>query len=106
MRDKKQAALRREYRSKFFKGNRLSYFVMLLSAVLFSALNLAVAWLSQQLIDTVSGVPGSFELGVLTLLTVGLILLIIPLKALNYVSQPRFMRKAMTQFKGLAVPCF
>ena len=102
MRDKKQAALRREYSSKFFKGNRLSYFVMLLSAVLFSALNLAVAWLIQQLIDTVSGVPGSYELGILTLLTVGLILLIIPLKALNYISQPRFMRKAMTQFKGFA----
>lgn len=75
---------------------------MLLSAVLLGALNLAVIWLIQQLIDTVSGVPGSFGLGILTLLTIVFILLIIPLKALNYVSQPRFMRKAMTQFKGLA----
>ena len=102
MKDKKRLVMRREYRSRFFKGNRLSYFVMLLSAVLFGALNLAVTWLIQQLIDTVSGVPGSLELGLLTLMTVGLILLIIPLKALNYVSEPRFMRKAMTQFKGLA----
>lgn len=102
MKDKTQAALRREYSSRFFKGNRLSYFFMLLSAVLFSALNLAATWLIQQLIDTVSGVPGSLGLGMLALLTVGLILLIIPLKALNYVSQPRFMRRAMTQFKELA----
>ena len=102
MKDKKQAALRREYNSRFFKGNRLSYFAMLLSAVLFSALNLAVTWLIQQLIDAVSGEPDSLELGMLAWLTVGLILLIIPLKALNYVSQPRFMRTAMTQFKGLA----
>ena len=103
MKDKKRLVMRREYRSRFFKGNRLSYFVMLLSAVLFGALNLAVTWLIQQLIDTVSGVPGSLELGLLTLMTVGLILLIIPLKALNYVSEPRFTRKAMTQFKGLAI---
>lgn len=102
MKDKKQAALRREYRSIFFKGNRLPYFAMLLSAVLFGVLNLAVTWLVRQLIDTVSGVPGSFGLGRLTLLAVGLILLIIPFKALNYLSQPRFMRRAMTQFKGLA----
>lgn len=94
--------MRKQYISKFYKGNRLAYFAMLLSAVLFGALNLAVVWLIQQLIDTVSGVPGSLGLGVLVFLTVGLILLIIPLKALNYISQPRFMRKAMTRFKGLA----
>lgn len=101
MKDKKQYVMRKQYISKFYKGNRLSYFVMLLSAVLFSALNLAVSWLIQQLIDTVSGVPDSLGLGTLTLLTVGLILLIIPLKMFNYVSQPRFMKRAMTQFKRL-----
>lgn len=102
MKDKNQTMLRREYHSRFFKGNRLSYFVMLLSAVLLGTLNLAVIWLIQQLIDTVSGVPGSLGLGILTLLAIAFILLIIPLKGLNYVSQPRFMRKAMTQFKGFA----
>ncbi|MCH5275908.1 MAG: ABC transporter ATP-binding protein [Lachnospiraceae bacterium] len=102
MKDKKQAALRRAYTSRFFKGNRLAYFAMLLSAVLFSTLNLTVTWLIQQLIDTVSGVPGSLELDILALITVGIILMIIPLKALDYISEPRFMRRAMTQFKKLA----
>ena len=102
MKDKKQAALRREYLSRFFKGNRLAYFAMLVSSVLFSALNLAVTWLIQQFIDTVSGVPGALKLDTLTLLTVGFILLIIPLKVLDYASKPHFMRRAMTQFKELA----
>ena len=102
MRDKTQKALRKPYVSRFYKGNRLAYFIMLLSAALFSALNLSVAWLIQQMIDTVSGVPGSLEINVLAVLTIGAVLLIIPFKALNFVSQPRFMRKGMTQFKRFA----
>lgn len=102
MKNKSRAELRREYTSGFFKGNRLAYFAMLLSAVLFSLLNLAVTWLIQQIIDTVSLTEGSFSLGVLTYLTAAVILIIIPLKALDYVSEPRFMKRAMTQFKELA----
>ena len=91
-----------QYVSRFYKGNRLAYFFMLLSAVLFSTLNLAVSWLLQQIIDTVSGVPGSLGISVLAALTLGAIFLIIPFKALNYLSLPHFMKKAMTQFKSFA----
>lgn len=75
---------------------------MLLSAILMSALNLAFPWLQQQIIDTVSGAPGSLEIRVLTVLTIGICLLIIPFKALTYFSLPQFMSKAMTQFKNFA----
>ena len=102
MQDKERAVLRREYCASFFRGNCLAYGAMLLSAVLFSTLNLAVTWLIQHIIDTVSGVPGSLGLDTLTILTVGLILLIIPLKALDYISKPRFLKRAMTQFKAFA----
>ena len=95
-------AQRKQYVSKFYKGNRLAYFVMLLSAVLMSILNLAFSWLQQQIIDTVSGIPESLDIHLLTVLTVGISLLIIPFKALNYFSLPQFMKKAMTQFKSFA----
>ncbi|MCH5279625.1 MAG: ABC transporter ATP-binding protein, partial [Christensenellaceae bacterium] len=75
---------------------------MLLSSALISLLNLAVAWLTQQIIDSVSGKPGAPGIGTLIALTVGIILLIIPIKALDYISSPRFIQKAMTQFKGFA----
>lgn len=102
MKHNSQSSLRKEYVSTFFKGNRSAYFVMLMSSVLFSVLNLAVAWLLQQLVDHVSKAPGALPLYVLALLTAGIILLILPLKALTYFSQPRFMRKALTQFKHFA----
>lgn len=91
MRDKTQRTLRRPYAEQFYRGNRTAYCVMLLASALISMLNLAVAWLIQQIIDAVSGQPGALGIGALTSLTVGIILLIIPIKALDYMSSPRFI---------------
>lgn len=102
MQDKSQRILRSSYTAWFYRGNRPAYCVMLLSSAMISVLNLAAAWLTQQIIDAVSGTPGSLKISTLTTLTVGLILLIIPIKALDYISSPRFIEKAMSQFKRFA----
>lgn len=102
MKNKAQKTRRGPYVAQFYRKNRLAYCGMLLSAILLSGVNLAVAWLLQQIIDTVSGVPGSLEVGVLAVLTVGAVLLILPIEALEYISRPRFMCRAMTQFKDFA----
>ena len=98
----KDKTLRREYLSTFFRGNKLAYCAMLLTSILLSALNLAVAWLIQQLVDNVSGEPGAFSLRVLAVLTAGIVLLIVPIKGLQYWAQPQFMKKALSQFKSFA----
>lgn len=102
MKNSGRSSVRREYISRFFKGNRPAYFGMLLSSALFGVLNLAVAWLIKVLIDCIDGENGAYSLGTLALMTAGLILAIIPLKGLDYTSEPRFMKKAMTQFKSFA----
>ena len=98
----KNKTLRREYISTFFRGNKLAYCAMLLTSILFSVLNLAAAWLIQQLVDNVSGAPGALPISVLAVLTVGMILSIIPIKGLQYWAQPQFMKKALSQFKSFA----
>lgn len=98
----KNKTQRQEYISTFFQGNKLAYCAMLFTSILFSVLNLAVAWLMQQLVDNVSGEPGAFSLSVLAVLTAGMIILIIPIKGLQYWAQPRFMKTALTQFKSFA----
>ena len=95
-------SLRREYISTFFRGNKPAYCAMLLTSVLFSTLNLAAAWLIQQIVDNVSREPDALSLSALTVLTVGIILLIIPIKGLQYWAQPQFMKKALSQFKSFA----
>lgn len=102
MRDKAQRTLRSSYTTWFYLGNRWAYCVMLLSSAMISILNLVAAWLTQQIIDAVSGTPGSLKIRTLAMLTAGLILLIIPIKALDYISSPRFIEKAMSQFKRFA----
>lgn len=103
MKNKTQQTLRKPYVAQFYHRNRLAYFCgMLLPAGFISGVNLVVTWLMQQIIDTVSGVPGSREVGTLCGLTVIVILLIIPIEGLEYLFRPRFMSRAMTQYKDFA----
>ena len=93
---------RKEYISQFYRGNHIAFLIASLSSMLIGALNIGIAWVMQQMIDAVSDVPEALDLSVLALLTIGIVLLIIICKAINYVSMPRFMKKAMQQYKDYA----
>ena len=67
-----------------------------------SAINLLIAWLLQQMIDAISRVQGAFSIYKLTVLTLGVILLIIISKIMNWISKPRFIQRAMQQYKDYA----
>ena len=100
--DRKRRLRRRTYLSQFYRGNHIAFLAASLSCMLTGALNIGIAWVMQQMIDAVSGVPGSLELPVLALLTAGIVLLILLFKGMNYASMPRFMKKAMQQYKDYA----
>ena len=91
-------ARRKEYPAQFYKKNHAAFWIALLSA----ALNLWIAWVMQQMIDSVSGVPGSLQLSVLAWCVGGVVLAIIALKGISYCSKPRFMEMAMKQYKDFA----
>ncbi len=94
--------LRREYTSQFYKGNRIPFSIALLIGLCTAALNLGITFLLQQMLDAVSGVPGALALPILGLLTAGIILLIIVFKQITYWTQPRFLQRAMQQYKDYA----
>lgn len=100
--NKEQRNCRRQFTAQFYKKNKISFCVAALSSLSIGALNLGIAWLMQQMIDTVSGVSGALSLEILAGLTVGLITLIVILKMVSYISLPRFMEKAMRQYKDYA----
>lgn len=95
-----QQKLRRQYINQFYRKNKIAFAVATLSVICISLINLILAWLMQQMIDTVSGVSGSLTISRLAFLTLGVIALIIILKAISYLSSPRFMEKAMRQYKN------
>ena len=94
--------LRSQYTAQFYRNNRAAFLTAVLSTLLIAALNLWIAWVMQQMIDTVSGVPGALPLSALALHLFGIIVMIVVFKALSYLSKPRFMEKAMRQYKDYA----
>ena len=93
---------RRAYTAAFYRGNRISYCVAMGIAVCTICLNFGITWLMQQMLDTVSGVPDALPLATLGMLTLGILLLIILFKLINYRAKPKFLQRAMVQFKDYA----
>lgn len=97
-----QYSLYRELTAQFYKKNHLPFIIAVLSALLLGLLSLMLSWLIQQLIDTISGVPGSMDLSSTLLLSLIVILLVILFKLMDCLSRPRFLKKAVQQYKDLA----
>lgn len=98
----RQKKLRRQYLQQFYRGNMLNFIFAALSVMLTGSINLSSAWLMQQMIDWVSGVPGAKSLNFLVCCTVGIVASIVLFKTINYIFMPRFMEKAMRQYKDFA----
>ena len=92
----------KKYTAQFYKKNHTTFLIALFSTLLTAALNLWIAWVMQQMIDSVSGVPGSLKLSVLAWCVASVIFAIIVLKGISYCSKPRFMKIAMRQYKDFA----
>ena len=100
--NKMYKAERKKYTAQFYKKNHTTFLITLLSTLLIAALNLWISWVMQQMIDTVSGVPGSLRLSVLAWCVASVVIAIIVLKGISYYSKPRFMEIAMRQYKDFA----
>ena len=98
----KHKSLARQLTAQFYRGNLPMFALAVFAALTGGTLNLIVTWLMQQLIDTASGLPGALPLGQLAWITGGFILLCAALMLLKYASEPRFIEKAMRQYKDFA----
>ena len=98
----KHKPLARQLTAQFFRGNVLMFALAVFAALTGGTLNLIVTWLMQQLIDAASGLSGALPLGQLAWSTGGFILLCAALMLLKYASEPRFIEKAMRQYKDFA----
>ncbi|MDO4384598.1 MAG: ABC transporter ATP-binding protein [Clostridia bacterium] len=95
-------ALKSQLKEQFYRGNRLTFGLAVFAALACGSLNLIVSWLMQQLIDTAGGAVNALPLGTLAGLTGGFVLLCVTLELLKYASEPRFIEKAMRQYRDFA----
>lgn len=90
---------RREYTAQFYRGNHIFYWVAMVAAVGTMSLNFGITWLLQQILDTISLVPGSLSILTLSIMTGVLIFLFVAFKQLSYWTEPEYLRRAMVQYK-------
>lgn len=98
----KTETLRRTLLSQFYRKNRFALSVAVFSALLSGTLNLMISWIMQQLIDLISGEAGALSLKTITLCCAGLGAVIVICYMINYCAIPRFMRRALVQYKNYA----
>lgn len=94
--------LERQLVRLFYRGNIPCFCLAAAASLAGGSLNLIVSWLMQQLIDAISGGPDALPLTALTLLSAAFVMLAALLFLLKYISEPRFIAKAMRQYKELA----
>lgn len=98
----KDRSLKRQLVAQFYRKNIFFLCIAIIVALLSGSLNLILSWILQQLIDAASGVPSALPLDVLTKISIGFVLLCVVAFLLDYVSQPRFIERAMRQYKDFA----
>ena len=94
--------LGKQLRSQFFYKNIPIFCLAVFAALAAGSLNLILSWIIQQLMDTAAGKSGALSFRALLLISAGFVLLCAGLSLLNYASQPRFLERAMQQYKDFA----
>lgn len=94
--------LGKQLRAQFFYKNIPIFCLAVFAALAAGSLNLILSWIIQQLMDTAAGKSGALSFRILLLISAGFVLLCAGLSLLNYASQPRFLERAMRQYKDFA----
>lgn len=98
--DKKQTrALRKRFTERFYLNNRPALIIAIFSTLLAALLNLAISWLMQIIVDFAAGNDTGFTITSLVLLSVLLVGGILAVSGIDWYFRPRFLKKAMRQYK-------
>lgn len=98
----KHNSLQKQLIAQFYRGNIPAFVLAVAAALASGSLNIILSWIIQQLIDAASSVPGTHSLAELAEISGGLVLLCIALSLLKFAAQPRFITRAMRQYKDFA----
>ena len=98
----KTKPLKKQLEAQFYHKNIPALCLAVFSSLIGGSLNLIISWLIMQLIDAASGVPGTLPIGTLAKLSGGFVVLCIAVFLLEYISMPRYIERAMLQYKNFA----
>ena len=97
-----QNNLAKELNAQFYHKNLPALSLAVFAALLAGSLNLILSWIIRQLIDAISGVPGTYSLAALGKISVGFLFICVAAFLLRHASLPFYIRRAMQQYKEFA----
>lgn len=95
-------SLKKQLIAQFYRGNMVNLGVAIIAALGGGTLNLIISWILQQLIDAASGAEGSLPLATLAKLSGAFLVLCAAVYLLQFIAKPRYLARAMRQYKDLA----
>lgn len=95
----KNRVRRRTLTRQFYRGNRLPFLIALLQTVILVGVNLVISWLLQIVTDVATGADADYSLMEVMLLCGVCLLIFVAAFYLAYHSKPRFVAKAIGQYK-------
>lgn len=93
--------LSQKLKAQFMQNNQLNFTGALIATLLSAAINLALSWLLQQIIDAATGSNQVFNLFQLLIFSVSLAILLVAIVLLDRKTSPRFVEKALVQNKNM-----
>lgn len=96
----KNRNLSRTYIAQFYKNNKSMFILAALATVLLGMVNIALSGLMKELIDTISGAENALSLKILSIFTALLLASIGAVQLLDYHTRPKFLKRAMVQYKN------
>ena len=90
----------KDFTRQFYKGNIGNLCIALLAYALMAVPSLGISFLIQQLVDIASGADTFFSFGQVIVLCCGGLGIFLLAYFLEYISRPRFIARAMSQYKN------
>ena len=94
--------LKRRLMAQFYRGNHAAFALAVFASLGGGTMNLLLSWIIQQLIDTISGEPNALSLSALGVISLGFVLLCAALSLLKCAAEPRFVERALRQYRDFA----
>lgn len=100
--NKESLDMRKRFIKQFYKHNKTLFSLSIFATALIALINLVISWEMQQIIDVSTGMSTDFTILEITLIVVATIGLFIVILIFHYFTCPRFINKAIKQYKDYA----
>lgn len=100
--EQQKAEIKKQLISSFYHKNHLAISVEIFVAIFSGVMGVLVSWLTQELMDAAALSENARPFSQLVCITGALILIFLGFQLFDYQAKPRFVRRAMRQYKDLA----